>query len=238
MAENVWRRQVSLAEIVRKAAFVPTLLTLAAAFGVGVFIVYGEDITALIGGEIFAMTYQFLLLIVLGSGVSVMFQAVTYSRELRERSRRLQREIHLALVSGYNDAKRTRRLLRARGRCDAQGGISAAEYDRHLEALSDAQLSIELATRRIEFNRTLFVRDTQLVNALEIVGKYLNGVVDEWEDVRPTLSPASGGLQLADLPELATFLSTPDLAPRFRCGFKEPFDHALALLEEALRFDA
>jgi len=240
MAEGFRTRlRARIANALRNASFFPGLLTIVAAAGVGMFILQGEIITAQIGSELFVMTYQFLLLIVLGSGVGVIFQAITHHRELRERGRRLQREIHLALVCGYNDAKRARRLLRARGRRDPDGGISASEYDTHLQSLSDAQLAIELATRRIEFNRALFIGEERLVKSLDLVGKYLNRVVDEWEDARPRIftNVVSAELRLRDLPELDMFLRSPNLASAFRTGFKEPFDEALELLEESLRSD-
>jgi hypothetical protein len=221
----------------RRSLFFPIILTVIAAFGVAMFIADSDAISRRIGPELFAMTYQFFLLIVLGSGVSVMFQTIAQGRELRERRRILQREIHLALVSGYNDAKRARRLLRARGRCDSDGSVDSHEYDTQLQALSDAQLAIELATRRIELNRNLFVKADELIKELNVVGRYLNCIVDEWEDTKPAVA-VSTRICLADLPQLDTFLHSPDEAPRFRSGFKAPFDRALELIEDALRSDA
>lgn len=224
----------------RRLEVVPLIITALAIGAVGLFIVRGQSVEQRVGGQVFALTYEFLLSVVIGSGVSVLFQTISYARELRDRRRSLQREIHQSLVAGYNDAKKARRLLRARARSavhapDAVGcGIDAAAYDEQMEALSEAQLSIELATRRIEFNRTLFHRAPDLLAAMKAVGKYLNTVIDEWEDVRPLVSDRRAPLTLARVPCLDAFLRDYRESPAFRDGFKVPFDDALRLLEEAL----
>lgn len=228
----------------RRFEVIPLTVTLLAAAGVWTFLVVGESIKDRLGEDLAGMTYQFLLIIVLGSGVSVLFQTVAYGREMRERRRTLQREIHDSLVSGYNDAKRARRLLRARARASsgdsrshAGNTIDAAEYDRQLEALSSAQLSLELAMRRVVMNRTFFAHHAELIAALRMVTNYLNAIIDEWEDMRPRLISSGAIFTISDLPELDAFLRHYASAPRFREGFKKPFDDALELLEKALVAD-
>jgi hypothetical protein len=229
-------------DVIRRYEVFPLLLTALAVIGVWMFLFLGKPLIAHLGTELFTLTYEFLLMIVIGSGVSVLFQTVSHGREVRDRHRVLQRELHQELVSGYNDAKRARRLLRARGRA-ANGaahpalGMNAAEYDRQLEALSSAQLSIELAVRRIEMNRSLFPRHADLLRALTTVGKYLNSIIDEWEEIRPTLTKSRTPLLMTSLPELHAFIQHYADSPRFREGFKNPFDQALRLLEQALASD-
>lgn len=207
-------------------------VTIIAIFGVLMFIFGGQTISKAIGRELFGMTYQFLLVVVLGSGVSVTFQMITRAEDMRERRRELQRQLHELLVSGYNDAKRARRLLKARARV-GNDSIDAAVYDEQLEALSNAQLAIELATRRVEINRMLFENADALVAALRAVENYVNTVVDEWEAVRPRLKP-DDHIDAVQLPELVMFLRSPSESPPFREGFKKPFDLALRLMEKAL----
>jgi hypothetical protein len=224
----------------RRLEVVPLVVTALAIIAVSILIVREQSVTNRIGNEVFALTYEFFLTVVIGSGVSVLFQTISYARELRDRRRALQREIHQALVTGYNDAKKARRLLRARARNaprapDGVGcGIDAAEYDVQMEALSTAQLSIELATRRIEVNRALFYRAPELLVAMNDVGKYLNTVIDEWEDVRPLLHETHAPLTMARVPCLDAFLRDYRESALFRDGFKLPFDDALRLIEEAL----
>jgi hypothetical protein len=230
-------------KFVRKVEIFPLLLTALAVIGVWMFLFIGKPLIAHMGTELFTLTYEFLLMIVIGSGVSVLFQTIGYGRDARDRRRTLQRELHQGLVSGYNEAKRARRLLRARGRANSvpdstNPTINAAEYDRQLEALSSAQLSIELAIRRIEVNRNMFPRHDELLRALTTVGKYLNSIIDEWEEIRPTITEARASLPMAVLPELDAFIRHYADSPRFRDGFKIPFDEALRLLENALVSEA
>jgi hypothetical protein len=232
--------EISPKLVIRRTEILPSFVTLLAATGVCLFIVLGKPISERVGLGVFNATYQFLLVAVLGSGVSMLFQAIAHARDARERGRTLQREIHVALVCGYNDAKRARRLLRARSRSTAAAAdaIDAAEYETQLEALSSAQLSIELATRRVELNRSLFPQPDALVKALRAVGDYLNTIVDEWEDTRPRTSAAQEPLVIANLPRLDGFLRHWKHSPEFADGFKRPFDTVLALLERALANEA
>lgn len=234
MAEQGPRLTIARAEIL------PALLMLLAASGVCSFIVLGKSISEHIGAGVFNATYEFLLVAVLGSGVSVLFQAGSHVRAARERREKLQREIHLALVTGYNDAKRARRLLRARARTRRGETyiIDPSEYERQLEALSSAQLSIELATRRIELNRSAFPESGELLRALHAVCEYLNSVVDEWEDIRSQSCDSHATLHMAQLPRLEAFLLHYQQSPEFRDGFKIPFDTVLILLERGLAGDS
>src|ERR1043165_8291578 len=100
----------------RRYQVFPLLLTSIAVVGVWMFLFMGKPLIAYMGSELFSLTYEFLLMVVIGSGVSALFQTVTHGRQARERRRELQRELHQTIVSGWNDAKRARRLLRARGR--------------------------------------------------------------------------------------------------------------------------
>ena len=221
----------------RRLELIPLLLTSLAVICAAMFILMGKRIETRIGTELFTSTYEFLLVVVIGSGVSVLFQAVSYARDARERRRTLQRDIHDTLIAGYNDAKRARRLLRARARVidhTSPALLDAGEYDRQMEAISSAQLAIELATRRIQMNRTIFPKRDDLIASLTTVGKYLNGVIDEWEDVRPAAVDGHRPLISGSVPELTAFLQHFKDSPRFHQGFKIPFDRVLELLEQAL----
>jgi hypothetical protein len=223
----------------RRYQLFPFLLTTVAVIGIWMFLYVGKPLIAYMGSELFSLTYEFFLMVVIGSGVSALFQTMTYGREARDRRRELQRELHQTIVSGWNEAKRARRLLRARGRVVAAppapsiAAIDPAEYDRQIEALSNAQLSLELAARRIEVNGGMFPSPEAILESISAVAKYLNSIVDEWEELRPSLSKASQPLPIAALPELGAFIQPYADSPRFRDGFKIPFDRALRLLEEA-----
>lgn len=225
----------------RAIELVPLVVTGLGVAAVSVYIRSPEVLRAQLEPEVFKLTYQFLLVVVLGSAVSLSFQAVAVGRDAREKRRTMQREIHDALVQAYNDAKHARRLLRARARIGGNGPDPAAhprvvydEYDKQLEAVSRAQLSIELVIRRISFNKRSFRRAGAIVDHLRTVEKYLNTVIDEWEDVGRK-SRRSPQLTIEKLPALDDFLRHYDDSAKFGQDFKNAFAAALQLLEQALR---
>jgi hypothetical protein len=233
---------VSCLVIVRRLVeFIPLLVTALAVAAIMVFVQKPQAMHARLDPEVFKLSYQFLLIVVLGSAVTLSFQAIAVGRDARDKRRSMQREIHDALVEAYNDAKHARRLLRARARTGGNGAdpsvdprLDVDEYDGQMEAVSRAQLGIELVIRRIKFNSRSFRRAKEITTHLGIVEKYLNQVIDEWEDVR-VQSRRSPRLTVHSLPALDDFLRHYDHSARFRLEFKVPFASALQLLERALR---
>lgn len=223
------------------AILAPLLITVCAVAAVVTFIRTPEVVRArLVDPEVFKLTYQFLLIVVLGSAVTVSFQAVAVARDAREKRRTMQREIHDALVQAYNDAKQARRLLRASVSSGEPHSVNNSrvvfrQYDKQLEAVSRAQLGIELVIRRIRFNHTSFKRSDEIVGHLKTVEKYLNRVIDEWEEVRRNSDTDPPQVVVSELPALDDFLRHYDESAVFGREFKESFAAALQLLEQAVR---
>jgi hypothetical protein len=189
-----------------------------------------------IGAEPYKTTYQFLLVTIVGAAVTGMYQAVAFARELRERRRQFQRDVHDHLVSSYNDAKRARRMLRARAITPSEEStlisgpaVHLDEYAQQMETISDAQLSLELAIRRVEANRPLFSAPSRLIDELERGEKYLNSLVDEYEALQ--LPSSTKNVSLATVPGLRHFLEPFHESGPFRDSFKDPFGRAMKLLE-------
>jgi len=98
--------------------------------------------------ELFKLTYQFLLLTVIGGGVALFFKHLDRLRAMRQSLR----EMHAELLEAFNQAKSVRRHLRAQlGTVVAvhpDTKITVELYDDQMESLSDAQLIFEVHAKR------------------------------------------------------------------------------------------
>ncbi len=183
------------------------------------------------------LTYQFLLLVVVGGGVSFVVQWFTQERERRERNRTQQRDVHTNLITIYNQGKKVRRLLRARAiyvSGDRQM-VRGSEYDTQLRNLIETELALELAIRGIAGNEQLFPtnRDT-LAASLKKLRNYANAIISEYEEKYRTFSDAEPSRPLADFPKMLEFIGPAATSPEFQKGFKGPFHDALDELGEAM----
>lgn len=139
--------------------------------GVFLFIAFGNQIRKHIDEKLFESTYQFFLITVIGGSVSLVYEAYRHEREAiererenereeRERQREIQRNLRTTIISAYHDLKKLRRLLRAQSiRLEPSTGervILAAEYNKYLEQLIDAELAIEQASRIAQSEPQLF----------------------------------------------------------------------------------
>lgn len=210
--------------------------------GVVMFITWRHAFESYLGDELFKLTYQFLLLVVVGGAVSIGYQSGAAARDQREKHRMLQRHIHQDLLSGYMAAKQARRLLRARAlRYESHFWwiiriyVRFDEYDRQLQAVSEAQLKLESAIRQIEVNRTLFKKSAGVIlSQLTNVDKYMGSLIREWERAARKLSAAPRELPLRMLPALSTFVARFERNEPFHLNFKRPFRNALRLFERAI----
>src|SRR5213596_2092945 len=93
--------------------------------GIIAFLVKPAQIKEQLGEDVFKLTYQFLLLVVIGGALSLIYQEFQYQRDqdakaferdaaTREAERGLQRQLLTEVVEAYNAAKKVRRLLRAK----------------------------------------------------------------------------------------------------------------------------
>src|SRR4029077_3709866 len=104
--------------------------------GIIAFLVKPAQIKEHLGEDVFKLTYQFLLLVVIGGALSLIYQEFQHHREeeskafererddvakkkerdaaTREAERSLQRQLLTEVVEAYNAAKKVRRLLRAK----------------------------------------------------------------------------------------------------------------------------
>jgi len=169
------------------------------------------------------------------------------------RAERLRQDDQLRLIveetlRAYNRAKRIRRLLEAETNDGASGYLTLAVYDKHMSDLIEEQLAFERLKKVIPFisdkrlgqlpafdarqpqaetkNRTL--TKILLVKSYEDIEKYLNHVIDEYEDKRHTLKDGAG-VTLAEFEKLRGFIRR-----EFVASVSDKMDVVIETLLEAL----
>lgn len=217
-------------------------LTLALALvGVTTFILYHSALEIRLGIEVFKLTYQFLLLIVIGGAISLLYSQFTKrqeeankikerEREKRDEKKTLQRKFRTEFIQSYNAAKSIRRLLRARARTvtDINGlkveVIKLSPYDRQMQKLVHVQLQFETLKEEAESQKDLFsgVPELQALDqTLETIESYLNLIVGEYEGSYKLFH--KGDLQpISEFKNLAEFIGPYASAKDFKTKFKEP----------------
>ncbi|MUG93824.1 hypothetical protein F7734_15955 [Scytonema sp. UIC 10036] len=238
------------------------LIVTTSLMGILLFLIFGSQIKKHIEEKLFESTYQFFLITVMGGGVSLVYEAYRrecesqerqkeIERESRERQKEIQRNLRSTLIAAYHDLKKVRRLLRAQaislepGTGKLERMIVWEEYNKQLEKLIDAELSIEEAVRVIESEPKLFQHSTsgntesgthkQLVDELIKIKEYLNEVISEYEQSYKTFANCSVSRNLSELPKLLNFIGSKDEAKGSNTIFWTPFHTVLELLSKVLQ---
>jgi hypothetical protein len=224
------------------------LVIVFAAGGVLVFILKHGALEAELGAEVFKLTYQFLLLGVIGAAVSLLFTEFTKAKEQkrakREEERILQRKFNADLIQAYNVAKSIRRLLRAKARTishDKSGSevtmIRFEPYDKQMQTLIDIQLQFETLKEEAENHPSLLSAVDGLTTKLTNIESYLNDIVGEYEDCYKSF-PDNGLKPLPELLKLQEFIGPYKLANGFKEKFKKPAHEVMEGLLKLLTSEA
>jgi hypothetical protein len=202
--------------------------------GVVAFLVWGALIKTTIDEELFRLSYQFLLIVVIGGALSLLYQQFSAERALDERRIALLRQIHSELLTAFNVAKRARRALRAHvGSAITQDSrLIAEQYDEQMDRITDAQLTFELYAKRAE-DGLWFERGNALAGQLRSIEKYLGEIGKEYEKKRNSFAGMPSSKLLSELPVLAEFIGPYKDADNFKKRFKVPFREALSELVKA-----
>lgn len=210
-------------------------------------VVWHDALSRLVGVEAYRTLLQFLLVVVLGGGVSLVYQAYNRDSDRRvERFRQMEaraaavqeaRQRHLrALIDEYHSVKRVRRLLRATAlnheEVFADRRVRVSRYDDLMQIVLDSQLTLETMARTMRTDGGAFATDLGLIEAVSAGEEYLRALITEYEEVMPKTSEPDIALRL--LPELAAFLGPYRDAERFRVEFVHSMNAALASVERAI----
>jgi len=212
------------------------MLILFAAGFVAVFMAWPEATKEFLGNDedLFKLTYQFLLITVIGGGVALVFKQLDRLREMRQSLR----EMHAELLQAFNQAKTVRRQLRAQlgtvVAIDPSAQVSAELYDDQLNSLSDAQLIFEIYAKRASDRALWFWGNPRLSDPLRKVETYLNDIIKEHQKERTGFSGTPPRRPIGELSKLAEFIGPYDQADDFKKNFKYPMRDALGALGKAV----
>ena len=146
-------------------------------------------------------------------------------KQEKERDRQLQharnvnelrKELLARLTSAYSDAKRIRRLIRARSflvNPKSQGGeerIVRDVYDEYLQALNNVQLTLETIYREVETSKEtsseVFSDPSKLLSSLDYMESYLRKIIREYEKKLRYFEGEPPSLELKELARLSEFI--------------------------------
>jgi hypothetical protein len=218
----------------RKLLIVISLTITLAIVGVISFIVARTALEASLGTEVFKLTYEFLLIIVIGGAVSLLYSHFTKVRE-QERAKKaeektLQGKFRVGFLQSYNAAKSVRRLLRATARTITEVNgtttelIKLSPYDRQMQKLVQVQLQFETLKEEAESEKDLFagVPELQDLNKnLGTIESYLHDIISEYEK-SSKLFQRGDPQPLSEFKKLAEFIGPYDSATDFKAKFKKP----------------
>src|ERR1041384_1379539 len=141
-------------------------VTIIALAGVAAFIVWHTEVERFLGSDVFKLTYQFLLITVVGGAIAALYKEFQRQRDeqtkqiersaaAREAKRTVQRHFLTDSVAAYNLAKKARRLLRAKA-IERRSQVHRDPYDEQMQSLMDAQLAFEALVERVRASPNLF----------------------------------------------------------------------------------
>jgi hypothetical protein len=222
------------------------ILTALVMFGVILFItnqkyLQNEDN---LGAEVFKLSYQFLLITVIGGAVTYLFtryikiqDEIIKDREKEETKRGeekgLQRKFYNDFKKAYNKVKKIRRFLRARARILSKDMgseetiiLKTVRYDEQMQILTKLQLKFEFFRDVVGANPEL-LKTNDVLGYLKSIESYLNKIVGEYEDTFRNFPnqyyiDEVPTLPIDKLPRLAEFIIKYKKATCFKEQFVEP----------------
>jgi len=152
-----------------------------------------------ISNGIYELTYQFFLIVVIGGVVggflSLAFRAYeekqksiaeteAINRARRDAKKTLLGNLYSDLIVLYNDAKKVRRILKAKSKLiDRARVINFTEYEKNLIVLEDVQLKLEQHIKEIEASADILDGKTTVFKKnLIIMEKYLRLITERYEE--------------------------------------------------------
>jgi len=213
----------------------------------GALLVFGHDAaTRVAGAEAYKILLQFVLVVVLGGGISLAYQAFNRDADLRAQRARHEEERaqvvresqqrHLRDLSAeYNVVKRARRMLRAQALAfqpeETGTRVRVSKYDEFLQVVLDAQLSLETMSHVVGADNELFPTHSNLIESIDVAETYLRSLITEYENFLPRVGPGEALAELTKLPVLADFIGPYGNSVGFRKHFVHSVQQALSTMQ-------
>jgi hypothetical protein len=202
--------------------------------GMIAFIAYPEFVARyIVDPSVFRITYQFLLVSVLGGAIAYLYKLLELGRE----QRRYLREMHKELLDAFNKAKMVRRELRARlgtkDKVNPAFRITAEEYEKQMARLGESQLVFEVYAKRALDQGLWFKGAHDLGNALDELERYLNKILKEYQEKLVIFNGDPPDLEIDQLEYLVEFIGPYTKKSSFEREFKFRIRDALGALGSA-----
>ncbi|MCI5222363.1 MAG: hypothetical protein D3924_06755 [Candidatus Electrothrix sp. AR4] len=228
-----------------KSVIFVSLLCLA---GVLLFIVKGNEVAKALHPDVFKITYQFMIIVVTGGGMSWLFKELSIRRERKLDNKVEYIELYKEIVTTYNQYKSIKRLLRARAvreitlDNELQEIILVEPYSELMSELNKIQLKFEFYKRHVSGNNSFFtVANMQykkeekktLYSELKNIEMYLNKVVQEYESSLREDIETPKYLPLNNLDYVREFISKGKYASSERKDALKSFESIIEKLAKA-----
>lgn len=215
------------------AAFLIALVVVAAA---GLLVVAGGWPVKDLPTEIAKSLLQLAVIAVAGHVVSILITKANNERQDLIRADDLRNALLNRLNQSFVDVKKVRRLARATSEKVVIGEnvylfVHKTKFHEYLQSLNDAQLELELVSKDVESNKSLFVDAEDVITRLDMMEEYLNGLVDEYEhsSVKTVVDPL-------DCYPVASFPRLGDLLGSYKVSdFRKAFVHTYYANLESIR---
>ena len=211
------------------------------------FIFAPEEVRRFFNDEsTFKITYQFLLITIIGGAVAYLYKLLEVDRERRKDLR----DMHAELLGAFNKAKTVRREIRAHvgvidrcinekghkseGRINDKGYIRKDIYVDCMAKLNQAQLVYEVYSKRAENSALWFEDSKEFESNVRMIEKYLNNILKEYQTELHLFDPDSEIQEISNFETLLEFISPFKDDSDFDLNFKKPGDGALISLSKLM----
>lgn len=137
-------------------------------------------------GTIHHELFRFSLTVVVGGVIAFVFRMAEARRQVKDARQRDLRDFYRRMLAAYNEAKKIRRLLRARSHASDSGiQIRREDLDELMDSLQSAQLDFEALRREAEASRKLVSDNKLLEKPMARAQHYLREVLKVHEAMGP-----------------------------------------------------
>lgn len=190
------------------------------------------------GLELSKSLLQIIVVFVIGTIVSALVNNHNNNRKREESFDELRKSVLLKLHRSYADAKKSRRVMRAKAfrpafydESNQAARVDLEVYDEQMELINETQLELEIIAKDVETNSYAFSDPGKVVENIRSMEQVLNLVVKEWERKR-------GGFDqpplITALPQLLSYVQSDKLDKEsyFRVKFVLNYYQALTLVRQ------
>jgi hypothetical protein len=155
--------------------------------------------------------FRFSLTVVVGGVIAFVFRMAEARRQVRDARQRELRDFYRRMLAAYNEAKKTRRLLRAYSHEVGESvEIPLKDLDDLMDKLQSAQLDFEALRREADVSRQLFTDQEVVERHLGHAQDYLRQVLKVHEGMSRTDARMTMWLNASDCRPLLCFFHDPE----------------------------